>query len=158
MAWTISTTAIALMMLVTWGFVLAGGDGGVQLGGITLYGLSAVLVFGLQWIGFIQSWLQRSERLFDLMGSITAIVVTITALVLVGRFDIRSLVLALVILVWSGRLGPFLYLRIRKAGEDRRFRYIKQSFPTLLMTWTLQGHGYLSPFHVHWRQLRRPSA
>ena len=138
-AWIISTTAIALMMLVTWGFVLAGGDGGVQLGGFTLYGLSAVLVFSLQWIGFIQSWLQRSERLFDLMGSITVIVVTVTAIVLAGRFDIRSLMLALVILVWAGRLGPFLYLRIRKAGEDRRFRHIKRSFPTLLMTWTLQG-------------------
>ena len=30
-------------------------------------------------------------------------------------------------------------MRIKKAGEDRRFREIKQSFPRFLLAWTLQG-------------------
>jgi steroid 5-alpha reductase family enzyme len=36
-------------------------------------------------------------------------------------------------------LGTFLFRRIQKAGEDRRFREIKTSFPRFLIAWTLQG-------------------
>jgi steroid 5-alpha reductase family enzyme len=36
-------------------------------------------------------------------------------------------------------LGTFLFGRIRAAGEDRRFREIKRSWPRFLLAWTLQG-------------------
>jgi steroid 5-alpha reductase family enzyme len=36
-------------------------------------------------------------------------------------------------------LGYFLYTRILRDGEDRRFREIVHSFPRFLMAWTLQG-------------------
>lgn len=39
----------------------------------------------------------------------------------------------------SGRLGPFLFRRVRRAGKDDRFDEIKRSFSRLLLTWTLQG-------------------
>ena len=38
-----------------------------------------------------------------------------------------------------GRLGSFLFLRIHKAGEDKRFRLIKRSPTQFFMTWTFQG-------------------
>jgi steroid 5-alpha reductase family enzyme len=53
--------------------------------------------------------------------------------------DARSLLLTGIVIVWAVRLASFLYLRIRNAGEDRRFREIKQSFGRFLLTWTLQG-------------------
>jgi steroid 5-alpha reductase family enzyme len=43
------------------------------------------------------------------------------------------------VIVWAARLASFLFLRIRAAGEDRRFREIKQSFGRFLFAWTLQG-------------------
>ena len=38
------------------------------------------------------------------------------------------------------RLGSYLFLRILKDGEDRRFRTIKQSMPKFFVAWTLQGN------------------
>jgi steroid 5-alpha reductase family enzyme len=41
--------------------------------------------------------------------------------------------------MWAIRLGSFLFIRIKKAGEDIRFREIKKSPSRFFMTWTLQG-------------------
>ena len=43
------------------------------------------------------------------------------------------------VLIWAIRLGTYLFLRIRKEGEDRRFKEIKKSLSRFLLTWTLQG-------------------
>ena len=40
---------------------------------------------------------------------------------------------------WAARLGSFLFMRIHKDGEDKRFRTIKTSASQFFMTWTLQG-------------------
>ena len=53
--------------------------------------------------------------------------------------NIGNLLLALLISMWAVRLGSFLFLRIHKAGEDKRFRKIKPSPSQFFMTWTLQG-------------------
>ena len=50
-----------------------------------------------------------------------------------------NLILGLVIILWALRLGSFLFLRIQKDGEDKRFRTIKTSFSQFFMTWTIQG-------------------
>jgi steroid 5-alpha reductase family enzyme len=42
-------------------------------------------------------------------------------------------------MIWAGRLGSFLFLRVRKQGKDARFDDIKPSFARFLSTWTLQG-------------------
>ena len=41
--------------------------------------------------------------------------------------------------MWALRLGTFLFLRIHKDGEDKRFRSIKPSATQFFMTWTFQG-------------------
>ena len=53
--------------------------------------------------------------------------------------SIRSVFVATFVSVWTLRLGIFLYKRIVKAGEDKRFRDIKKSLPKFLMTWTLSA-------------------
>jgi steroid 5-alpha reductase family enzyme len=53
--------------------------------------------------------------------------------------DARSVLLLGIIGVWAIRLGTFLFMRIRAAGEDRRFREIKKSLARFLLTWTIQG-------------------
>ena len=50
-----------------------------------------------------------------------------------------NIILSLLIIVWAIRLGSFLFIRIKKAGEDIRFREIKKSPSRFFMTWTLQG-------------------
>ena len=94
--------------------------------------------FAVQWLIFIHAWFAQTEHFFDLTGSLTYIVLVLAACYLSEAFDIRSLVIVGLVLIWAFRLGPFLF-RIQKAGEDRRFRSIKVSFPTFFMTWTRQG-------------------
>ena len=53
--------------------------------------------------------------------------------------NIGNLVLVLFISIWAIRLGSFLFMRIHKDGEDKRFRTIKPSASQFFMTWTLSG-------------------
>ena len=43
------------------------------------------------------------------------------------------------ILVWAVRLGSFLFWRIKKDGQDKRFIVMKTKFTWFLLTWTLGG-------------------
>lgn len=130
-----SLGAVLLMALVAW----AGSDQGVTALGIPIFLLCGIFALAVQWLVFIHAWRNQTEHFYDLTGSLTYIVTIAAALLMAGRFDTPSLIIAMVIWVWALRLGPFLFFRIRKAGEDRRFRTIKVSFPTFFMTWTLQG-------------------
>jgi steroid 5-alpha reductase family enzyme len=112
--------------------------------GSTLYGLPlmtamALGVFAVQWIGLIHARLFETEHYFDLVGSLTYITVTVLAIQQAADLGIRQQIIAGAVIVWAARLGPFLFRRIQKAGEDRRFRKIKLSTPRFLLTWTLQG-------------------
>ncbi len=53
--------------------------------------------------------------------------------------DSRGVILCLMVAVWSARLGTFLFLRVKKAGQDRRFTEIKKKFFRYAFTWTLGG-------------------
>lgn len=127
--------ALGLGALVGW----VGSDQGVVVGGIALFLLCGFFAYAVQWLAFVHAWLTHSEAYFDLTGSITYVVTVLAAVALAGTSDPRALAVAALVVVWALRLGPFLYNRIKQAGEDRRFRSIRNSFPTFLMTWTLQG-------------------
>jgi len=49
------------------------------------------------------------------------------------------MLITLLVLIWTFRLGIFLFRRILKSGEDSRFSELKQSFWRFLRAWTLQG-------------------
>ena len=53
--------------------------------------------------------------------------------------NLANTVIVLLISLWALRLGSFLFMRIHKDGEDKRFRTIKPSATQFFMTWTLQG-------------------
>ncbi len=112
--------------------------------GSTLYGLPLMTamelgIFAVQWVGLIHARLFETEHYFDLVGSLTYITVTLFAVQQAADMGLRQQIIAGVVIVWAARLGPFLFRRIQKAGEDRRFRKIKLSTPRFLLTWTLQG-------------------
>ena len=134
-----SVIAIIIIMLVAAGLAFAGSQGGYVVSGIPLFALCVALAFIINWIAFIPAYIWRTEKFFDLTGSITYIAVTAVAVFLSPTVDGRSWLLLGMISIWAIRLGSFLFLRIRAAGEDRRFREIKQSFARFLATWTIQG-------------------
>ncbi len=137
--WAVGGVSIAAALAVAGLIAWMAGPYSVTVGGWSVFVLCAMFAFGVQWIVFLHAWLTKTEVYYDLTGSITYVVMVGSAVFLSGTNDIRSLLIAGFICVWALRLGPFLYRRIKKAGEDRRFRKLKTSFPMFLMTWTLQG-------------------
>ena len=126
---------VSFAALISW----AGSDGGVEVNGIALFVWCAVGIYAFQWLIFVHAWFSQTELFFDLIGGITFIGLMLVALWFSGTQDLRTLVIAGAIIAWALRLAPFLFFRTRNAGEDKRFRQIKTSFPTWLMVWTIQG-------------------
>ena len=135
---------IAFPILIVIGFLvaLAGSQGGATLGGVSIFAIAVGLAFLIQWLVFIPSYLFQTEKFFDLTGSITYISVVGVALCY-SRYstdlDARSILLAMLVIIWAIRLGTFLFGRIQKAGKDDRFDEIKPSFIRFLNVWTIQG-------------------
>ena len=118
---------------------LAGSQESIRVGRIPVFAIGVALAYLIQWVVFIPSFLNKTEKFFDLTGGITYSIVTVLSLILSGKADLRSLLLMIMVLTWAIRLSSFLFMRVQKAGEDRRFRELKQSFWRFLQTWTLQG-------------------
>lgn len=134
-----SYIGIVVALLVGFGLAWAGSQGSVTIGSFPLFALGVGIAFAIQWLAFIPAFLLRTEKFYDLTGSITYISVALAAVLLAGSPDARAWLLLAMVMIWAVRLGSFLFMRIKAAGEDRRFREIKQSFPRFLLAWTLQG-------------------
>jgi steroid 5-alpha reductase family enzyme len=106
--------------------------------------VEAVLIaFIIQWIAFIPAYVFQTEKFYDLTGTLTYLSVTWYALYMSSdkftNLNGASIAIVLLISIWAIRLGSFLFSRIHKDGEDKRFRTIKPSATQFFMTWTLQG-------------------
>ncbi len=134
-----SYIGILVILLLALGVALAGSQNGFRVGNLPVYAAVIGVAFIIQWIVFVHAYLNRTEMFFDLTGSVTYITVMLLAVILSPERDFRSWLLMVMVAAWALRLGTFLFQRIKKDGEDRRFREIKESFPRFLQAWTLQG-------------------
>jgi len=99
----------------------------------------ALGAYGIQWLAFIPARIFQTERFYDLTGSITYIAVTLAAISAATAPSGAQWLIAIMILLWAGRLGSFLFRRIHAAGGDQRFDHIKVSSSRFFTAWTLQG-------------------
>ena len=130
--------SIGVILAIGAAIAWAGSQGGITAGGTPVFALCAALAFAINGLVFIHAYTQQTEHFFDLTGSITYLTLVATALLL-GNADPRAMLLGGLVAVWAGRLGSFLFARIRRDGGDGRFDNLKPSFPRFLMTWILQG-------------------
>tara|TARA_B100001113_G_scaffold224679_1_gene184487 strand:- start:30 stop:887 length:858 start_codon:yes stop_codon:yes gene_type:complete len=103
---------------------------------------AVILAFLIQWVAYIPAYLFQTEKFYDLTGSLTYLTVIWFVYFSSGQmneFNTQSLLVTVLISLWAVRLGSFLFSRIHKDGEDKRFRTIKTSASQFFMTWTLQG-------------------
>ena len=102
-----------------------------------------ILAFLIQWIAFIPAYVFQTEKFYDLTGSLTYLSVVWYSLYLSSNgftnINTANITVVVFISLWAVRLGSFLFMRIHKDGEDKRFRTIKPSATQFFMTWTLQG-------------------
>ena len=121
--------------LISW----AGSDGGDRFGALPVFAMCGALAFAVNWAAFIPATIKRTEHFYDLTGGITYITVTAVAVLLSGPLDLRSAIVAGMVMFWSIRLASFLFMRISRAGKDSRFDKIKNQPSRFFLAWTLQG-------------------
>ena len=111
-----------------------------ELSGSELVVNTAWYVLVIHWLAFIPALIFKTEKFYDLTGSIcyafAAIYVYFQSY---GMFLSLSLFISLAILIWTLRLGSFLLKRVMDAGEDKRFRTIKTNPTQFFMTFNLSA-------------------
>jgi len=93
---------------------------------------------GVQWVGCALAVLFKTEKFYDLTGSATFILlshISYESSIMSRRQTVQSWM----VLAWACRLGSFLFLRIMKDGEDKRFKKAKEDPSVMFKFWTIQG-------------------
>lgn len=111
-----------------------------KLSGSEVVMKAAWYVLVIHWIAFMPALFFKTEKFYDLTGSICYAFSAI--FVYVQTYGISfslSLFISLAVLVWTLRLGGFLLIRVLDAGEDKRFRTIKTNPTQFFMTFNLSA-------------------
>ncbi len=139
----IQTVAVVFIsLLLIFGLAYAVGENSVRIGGLNAVWLCAVLSIGVQWLAWIPASIRRTESFYDLTGGLTYLLVVAFSLWAGNTASspgVRGWLLSLMVCVWACRLSSFLFLRIHRAGKDRRFDILKQNPVRFMVPWTLQG-------------------
>lgn len=100
-----------------------------------------ILSFITHWLLFIPAYVFKTEKFYDLTGTISYISIVLYVLLSStnGIINYGNIIVSSLIIMWTLRLGIFLFIRIKKAGEDKRFREIKKSFSWFFMAFTISG-------------------
>lgn len=130
---------IAIAAVLGLVFALLGSSGGETTGPLPTFALLVIVAFAINIAVFFPSFIARTDHYYDLTGSITYLTVTTLALLTTDTYDTRTVLTAVLIYIWAGRLGTFLFKRVKQSDGDRRFDKIKHSAPRFLMAWMLQG-------------------
>ncbi len=82
--------------------------------------ITALFSIGFNLFMFIPAFIYKTDKLTDISYALTFFTVAIFSYFRSGR-DIVHTILLTAILLWSIRLGSFLYMRILRMKRDRRF-------------------------------------
>ena len=97
----------------------------------------------IHWIVFIPSYLQKTEKFYDFTGMIAYLSIIGFALYqkkqILDTIDFDSMLIGILISVWTLRLGMFLFYRVFKVGEDDRFEAVKTSASRFFIWFTVSG-------------------
>ncbi len=94
-----------------------------------------VLINGLAWI---PAYLKRTERFYDLVGSVSFI----SSAAWLGWWvqpDVAGWIMLAAVSLWSSRMAWFLVGRIHRQGKDGRFDAIKTDVIRFLNAWMMQA-------------------
>ena len=95
------------------------------LTGLPVIQEAVLIAFIIQWICFIPAYFFQTEKFYDLAGSCTYLfMVGYVSFTSYSSLNLNtaSILLASCIALWAIRLGTFLFLRIHRAKEYKRFK------------------------------------
>ena len=134
-----SVVSVAVAIVFAW----AGAQNGPTILGFPALLFIVSIGFLIHWVIFIPSYLMRTEKFYDITGTIAYLAMISTSVYVVsstaGALAFRSKVVVVMVVVWAMRLGLFLFIRVLKVGEDSRFEDAKNSFVTFLMFFNISG-------------------
>lgn len=123
---------------------IAGSHNGAQFNGYPILFICLVISFVLHWIAFIPSYMAKTEKFYDIVGTVAYLSVLAAASYLTvistnNNLQLRSIIAISLVFIWALRLGVFLFIRVLRVGEDRRFREVKQNFSKFLVWWSVSA-------------------
>ena len=113
-------------------------------GQTSLVMIAMFISFAVHIVLYIPSYIFQTEKFYDLTGSFTyfltlSAVLYLKYLAVSSNLELRSILIYACVMIWTIRLGSFLFWRVLKDGEDKRFRSILPNFSQLFMTWMLSA-------------------
>ena len=110
-----------------------------EIRGINAFTFILFVAVILQIIFFIPSFLLKTEKYFDLVGSLTYIATVSLAYFSVENKTMIDSIIYFYVMVWALRLGIYLFRRVRNDGKDVRFEKAKRHFFWFLQYWIGQA-------------------
>ncbi|KAI9006886.1 hypothetical protein DFJ74DRAFT_689709 [Hyaloraphidium curvatum] len=95
---------------------------------------------GIQAAFYVHALLSgKTEKYYDLSGSLTYLSVFGYTLLSRGGYDARRGFATIAGCLWASRLGGYLYERIVREGKDERFDKLKSSAARFAIPWAMQA-------------------
>jgi len=93
---------------------------------------------GVNWVGWAAASVLHTEKFYDLTGSLTFILLSSISHGQ-SKMTVRQNLHSWMIFAWACRLGTFLFMRVLKDGQDKRFNEARDNPGKFFVFWSLQG-------------------
>ena len=118
---------------------IAGQNIEIEIRGMNAFTFILIIAVLLQVFFFLPSFLLKTEKYYDLVGSLTYITTISLAYFSVENKTMIDSIIYFYVMVWASRLGIYLFRRVRNDGKDVRFEKAKRHFFWFLQYWMGQA-------------------
>ena len=131
--------AITVFLICIGLIKVAGQNIEIEIRGMNAFTFILIIAVLLQVIFFIPSFLLKTEKYYDLVGSLTYITTISLSYFAVDNKTMIDSIIYFYVMVWALRLGIYLFRRVRNDGKDVRFEKAKRHFFWFLQYWMGQA-------------------
>jgi steroid 5-alpha reductase family enzyme len=118
---------------------IAGQNIEIEIRGMNAFTFILIIAVLLQVFFFLPSFILKTEKYYDLVGSLTYITTISIAYFSVENKTMIDSIIYFYVMVWASRLGIYLFRRVRNDGKDVRFEKAKRHFFWFLQYWMGQA-------------------
>lgn len=101
------------------------------------YVLGFSVVFNM--VMFLIAFRNKTDKLTDISYAATFVGLVMYNLVSAKELTVSKWILAFMIMLWSVRIGMYLFIRINKTGKDKRFDGMRENFWSFSGFWLIQA-------------------
>ncbi len=88
---------------------------------------------------FLIAFRNKTDKLTDISYAATFVGLVMYNLVVARELTVAKWILAFMIMLWSVRIGMYLFIRINKTGKDKRFDGMRENFWRFSGFWLIQA-------------------